>query len=138
MCFIILFVSANDFGIDIKDLAEKGRRLVDAAYVIGGDELGDQLGDIMAATGGTELDDIYGEESRANLGNEIIDVELRPISYEIDVRNVKDVEETEFDETILDETCADEGACTPQESFRNDYPKEQQELVKNYFLKISK
>ncbi|MBW2984822.1 hypothetical protein KY361_06900 [Candidatus Woesearchaeota archaeon] len=138
LCFIILFVAAHDFGVDIKDLADKGRKIIDAAYVIGGDELGEELGEIMAATGGTELDDIYGKESTANLGNEVIDVELKPISYEIDVRKVKDVEEKEFEETILDETCADEGACTPQESFRNEYPKEQQELVKNYFLKISK
>jgi hypothetical protein len=138
LCFIILFVAAQDFSIDFKQLAGRGREIIDAAYAIGGDELGEDLGDIMAATGGTELDDIYGKESATNLGNEVIDVEIKPISYEINVRDVKDVEEKEFEETILDETCADAGACTPQESFRNAYPKEQQELVKNYFLKIAK
>lgn len=138
LCFIILFVSAKDFSIELKQLADRGRGIIDASYIIGGDELGEEMGEILAATGGTDLDDIYGEESMANLGSEIIDVEIRPISYEINVRDVKDVEEKEFEETILDETCADVGACAPQESFRNEYPKEQQELVKNYFLKIAK
>ncbi|MFC1704739.1 hypothetical protein ACFLZ6_00240 [Nanoarchaeota archaeon] len=139
LCFIILFVSANDFGIEMKDLIDKGKDIIiDAKYILGGDDLGEELGEIMAATGGTELDDIYGQESAANLGNEVIDVEIKPISYEINIRNVKDVEEKEFEDTILDETCADADACSPQESYRNNYPKDQQELVKNYFLKISK
>ncbi len=138
LCFVILFIASNNFTIDAQELADKGKSLISAAYVIGGNQLGEELGEIMAATGGTQLNDIYGKESAANLGNEVIDVQIRPISYEINVRNVKDVEEQEFEDTILDETCADTGECSPQESFRNDYPKEQQELVKNYFLKISK
>jgi hypothetical protein len=138
LCFIILFVAANDFGVDYKDLADKGRRIIGAAeYIIGGSELGEEMGDILAATGGDQLTDIYGKESMANLGNEVIEVEIKPISYEINIRDVKDVEEKEFEDTILDETCADTDECAPQESFRNKYPKEQQELVKNYFLKIA-
>lgn len=138
LCFVILFVAASSFGIDIRDVINRGKDLISAVYVIGGDELGEELGEIMAATGGTQLNDIYGKESAANVGNEVIEVEIRPISYEINVRNVKDIEETEFEESILDETCADTDECVPQESYRNDYPKDQQELVKNYFLKISR
>jgi hypothetical protein len=138
LCFIILFVAANDWGIDYRDIAERGKKIIGAAeYLIGGSELGEDMGDILAATGGNQLTDIYGKESVANLGNEVIDVEIRPISYEINIRDVKDVEEKEFEDTILDETCADTDECAPQESFRNNYPKEQQELVKNYFLKIA-
>jgi hypothetical protein len=138
LCFMIIFVASKDFAVDFKELGAKGRELMSAAYIIGGNEIGEAIGEILAATGGTSMDDIYGEESVANIGNEVLDVQIKPISYEINVRNVKDVEEREFEETLFEETCIDADACSPQESYRNDYPKDQQELVKNYFLKIAK
>jgi len=77
-------------------------------------------------------DDIYGEADILQLGNKQLDIRLMPSSYEISVR-----EEGEFKGKTFDNTYASNIQTESSDAFEENIPKEQQDLVKNYFLKLA-
>ncbi len=79
-----------------------------------------------------ESEDIYGDSKLAVLGNEEIDIKIKPVNYEISVR-----EEGEFEQKQFDEIFPREVAVEQASAFEEKIPEEQQELVKKYFNKLA-
>ena len=77
-------------------------------------------------------ENIFGDKNLAKLGDEQLDVEIKPSTMEFRIGEVKDAEKKDFDEVFPDEVYL-KGSQTHEENI----PKEQQELVKNYFKKIT-
>lgn len=76
--------------------------------------------------------DIFGEKHLATLGDEELQVELKPSTLEFKVGKVKDAEKKEFEEAFPSEVF-----LTGSGSYEENIPKDQQELVKSYFKKVS-
>lgn len=83
--------------------------------------------------GGGETEDIYGDESIALLGTEELELELAQSPTEININDVKDARSREFETRQASEIGAAADA-----SFNEDIPKENQEIVRNYFNKITR
>ena len=79
-----------------------------------------------------ESQDIYGESKLAVLGNEEIDIKIKPVNYEVNVREEGDVEQKQFDEIFPKEIAVEQASA-----FDERIPEEQQELVKKYFDKLA-
>lgn len=79
-----------------------------------------------------ESEDIYGDSQLAVLGNKQIDIKIRPVNYEVNVREEGDVEQRQFDEIFPTEVAVEQASA-----FEERIPEEQQELVKNYFDKLA-
>jgi hypothetical protein len=134
LCFLVFYFSpvslAGIFNFDLSKIlpsdinsANTGKGNNDAESYTGGmQEGGDLFGD----------EDIYGTLSVAKLGDKTLEVKFNPGGYEMNINEVKDVEEIEFDEAYPTEITATSG-----EALEEDIPKEQQELVKNYFKKLA-
>ncbi len=79
-----------------------------------------------------ESSDIYGASKLATLGDNPVDIKIKPVNYEVSVREEGDVEQKQFDEMFPGEVDIE------QSSSSDEYiPEEQQELVKNYFDKLA-
>ena len=76
---------------------------------------------------------LYGDESAAQLGKEKVTFELNPMSYELNLDQIRPPEKKEFESKYAEDVTA-----TPEKSFEENIPKEQQELVKRYFERINK
>lgn len=74
-------------------------------------------------------DNIYGDTSVAILGEEELVIQLKSIDEEVKVRDQEELEEEQ------EELFPDIGISSA-EAFKENIPKEQQELVKNYFKSI--
>ena len=85
------------------------------------------LGDI------NESNDIYGNSKLAILGENQIDIKIKPVNYEVNVREEGDVEQRQFDEIFPSDVNVEQSSA-----FEENIPEEQQELVKNYFNKLSR
>ena len=79
-----------------------------------------------------ESDDIYGNSKLAVLGNKEIDIRIKPVNYEVNVREEGDVEQKQFDEIFPSEIAIEQSSA-----FEENIPEEQQELVKKYFNKLA-
>ena len=87
-----------------------------------------------------ERDDIYGDSKLAVLGDQQIDIRIKPVNYEVSVREEGDVEQKQFDEIFpSEENCTQEQQVDINQSsaYEENIPPEQQELVKNYFNKLT-
>ena len=79
-----------------------------------------------------ESEDIYGDSKLAVLGNQEIDIKIKPVNYEVNVREEGDVEQKQFDEIFPREVNVEQASA-----FEERIPEEEQELVKKYFNKIA-
>lgn len=79
-----------------------------------------------------ESEDIYGDSKLAVLGNKEIDIKIRPVNYEVNVREEGDVEKKQFDEIFPREVAIEQASA-----FEERIPEEEQELVKSYFNKLA-
>lgn len=127
LCFVIILISS----LNVK--------LVDYKIVM--DELKD-IGDVGSdydfdmdplTAGGAENDDIFGNESIAELGQEELNLQINPVLSEINIEDIKDVEEKDFKDTMF----PDEIVASTDSSFDEDIPKENKEIVKRYFSSIA-
>jgi len=87
-----------------------------------------------------ERNDIYGDSKLAVLGDQQIDIRIKPVNYEVSVREEGDVEQKQFDEIFpSEENCTQEQQVDINQSsaYEENIPPEQQELVKNYFNKLT-
>jgi len=79
-----------------------------------------------------ESEDIYGKGKLAVLGNKQIDIRIKPVNYEVNVREEGDAEQKQFDEIFPSEVAVEQSSA-----FEEHIPEEQQELVKNYFNNLA-
>jgi len=136
LSFLIVFLAVNNIYFDIDKLIENlNNHKPPTKYTyLTGNESGDEEGAVMdvRAAGGIASEDIYGEQMIAQLGKEKLDMVIKPSSYEINLRDIEDPERVDFPEIFPDEIFS-----SSAESYEENIPKEQQELVKNYFEKIT-
>lgn len=130
-CFAILFFASLNLPIDefkqqLKDRAE------DALNTIGAGGSTDFL--TKTAGAGKGNPDIYGERSLAQLGNKQLEVEIRPATFDLALRNVRDAENKPFNGNP--EFPTDFGLSSAS-TYEENIPKEQQEIVKKYFKQLS-
>ncbi len=131
LCFAILIVSVFNIGFDIRLLVDRPSTYT---YLPGG-ESGRDLGEVSdARIAGLDEgdDDIFGESEVAELGQELFDFSISSSGYEINLNDVKEVERKDFQELFPGTDSIFSSASVYEENI----PKEQQELVKNYFNKI--
>ncbi|MFH1181445.1 MAG: hypothetical protein V1702_00640 [Candidatus Woesearchaeota archaeon] len=134
LCFLVFYFSpislAGIFHFDLSKIlpsdnngGNAGKGTSDpGAYTGGMKEGGELFGD----------EDIYGTLSVAKLGDKTLEVKFNPGGYEMNIKEVKDVQEVQFDEAYPTEIAAMSG-----EVLEENIPKEQQELVKNYFKQLA-
>ena len=96
------------------------------------DNLGSRRADNILLGEINESEDIYGESKLAVLGSKEIDIRIKPVNYEVNVREEGDVEQKQFDEIFPREVNIEQASA-----FEEKIPEEQQELVKNYFDKLA-
>jgi hypothetical protein len=76
--------------------------------------------------------DIFGEKSIAVLGDEELDLTFSFGEDKVDISNIKKPEQLEFKSSYPDEIGA-----VASSSFEENIPEEQQEVIKNYYKKIT-
>jgi len=131
LCFAIIILAAFNIHFNPFDLIKKPQW----AFIMGGEGAGNesQLGNIIVAGLGSGNEDIYGGKSVAKLGDEELSIEIKQLGYEVgDVRDVSESEQREFEETFPEEVFAESSA-----TYQENIPKEELELVKNYFKKVA-
>lgn len=77
-------------------------------------------------------DKIYGNDEVAQLGSDEMDIRIKPIDFKVSVKEEGDVEVGQFNDIFPKDAYLKEG-----EEAQEDIPKEQQELVKNYFKRLA-
>ena len=110
-----------NLGFDISEIAKETRILFGGGSGSGGDGVGV----------GAE-DDIFGDKSIALLGDKDLDIKFAYGDDTIDITKINKPKKLEFTSSYPEEV----GAVS-SESFEENIPKEQQELVKNYYKKIA-
>jgi len=127
LCFAVILVSS----LNVK--------LVDYKVVL--DELGN-VGEfedgrydwsLQVVAGRGNDTDIFGNESLAELGQEQLNLQINPALSEINIDDIRDVEDRDFTETMF----PSEIIASTDRSFDDDIPKENKEIVKRYFSKIA-
>ena len=79
-----------------------------------------------------ESQDIYGSGKLAALGDKEIAIKIKPVNYEVNVREEGDAEKKQFDEIFPSDVNVEQSSALEEH-----IPEEQQELVKNYFNKLA-
>ena len=126
LSFAIVFATTlNLYIVDLSDFLLNVPNILDN-YNLGRRADNRLLGDI------NESQDIYGDSKLAILGNKEIDIKIKPINYEVNVREEGDVEQRQFDEIFPREVAVEQSSA-----FEERIPEEEQELVKNYFNKLA-
>ena len=77
-------------------------------------------------------EDIYGKNDAAKLGDKELNIRIKPVDFKVNVRDQGEAQQQNFEtvfpkELIVKETVA----------YEENFPQEQQELVKNYFKKLA-
>ena len=85
-----------------------------------------------SGAGGAVNEDIFGDKKIAILGDEDLNVRLALGEDSFDFSSIKKVQKFEFKAVYPDEIGA-----TGSSSFEENIPKEQQEIVKNYYKKLA-
>jgi len=80
-----------------------------------------------------QTNDIYGKSSLAMLGNQNLNIQIKPVNYEVSVRDSGDVEQKQFQEMFPKDAFVEQASA-----YEEKIPEEQQELVKSYFNELSK
>jgi len=80
-----------------------------------------------------ESQDIYGKKSITKMGDKELGIQIAPVNYEVSVREEGDAEQKEFDSIFPKDVSVESSSA-----YEENIPKDQQELVKNYFNNIAK
>ncbi|MBS3098093.1 hypothetical protein J4209_04840 [Candidatus Woesearchaeota archaeon] len=123
---IILLTTLNVKFMDFSIIFDKA-----TDYILG-KEIGIEGDSDIPSAGIASSEDIYGEESIAVLGNEEVNIEIKPVSFELTGYSEEEAEDKEFEETFPEEVFAESS-----EGFGESFSIEDQELVKNYFKKLA-
>ena len=127
LCFGIIFLANYDvnYKLDFE-------RIFGFVEGQGGNQTG-LMSDIISATLHGGEDDIYGDEFLAELGDDELTIQINQVGYEINMDDVKEPEYKDFESSLFPEDVGLEEA----EVYDKNILKEHQELVKNYFKKMS-
>lgn len=129
LCFSIILLAQYDVEFKLDPI--KNRVL---GFVRGGE--GNATGiisDIISAATYGQDDDIFGEEYLSELGDDELTINMNKVGYEINIDDVKDPSQTEFQDSLFPE---DIGFGKDKVYVQKDF-KEHNELVKNYFKNMA-
>jgi hypothetical protein len=129
LCFTIMFVAQHNFEFNLDFLKDRILGFVDG----GNGNTTNIIGDIISATTKGPDEDIYGEEELAELGNQKVTIQINKVGYELNVNDIKDPSETEFEESLF----PDDLGMAKAEIYNKNILKENQEIVKNYFKNMA-
>ncbi len=127
LAFIIIFSAPVSFRVNAPDV-----KLTDMPFTFGRGGGSEVEGKGTGAGVGPSSGDIYGVKSVAKLGTEEIKIELKHIGFEVNLRSVADIEQREFEENFPAEVYAESS-----EGLEESIPKDEQEIVKNYFKAVA-
>lgn len=128
LCFGVIFLAKYDIDFKINFDRVFG-------FIEGGGE-GNSTGiisDIISATRSGSDEDIFGEAYLAELGDEEITISINKVGYEINMDDVRDPSDTEFEESLFPPDMSLEKAKV---YIQKDL-EEHKELVKNYFKNMA-
>ncbi|MBI2574454.1 hypothetical protein HYV82_01060 [Candidatus Woesearchaeota archaeon] len=138
LCFLVLLLAPVSIKLDPIDAAVekvKAATEINVSFELGkGEPTPGGAGG--GKKGGAKLaseDDIFGAPSIAKLGEEELKLVIKPAGDSINIRQIKDAEESEFADSEPKEAFAVSAAA-----YEEKIPREQQEIVKNYFTAIAK
>jgi len=133
LCILILVLAF--FGIkfiDFNEAALKMREYASGGYGTGNTSLN------PFSTGMAENENLFGNESYAEIGNDVLDLEIGLSGIEPTfVRSEEDMSD-DFEDSFPSDIDLVAACREPPCIFENDVPIDQQELVKNYFIELSK
>jgi len=130
LCFVILIVAMLNIGYDYRGII---KNIEDFNYKIsGGDSSGNGTAENVAGKGGKQ--NFYGIEQIAKLGKEELTLTIPPLSYELDTSQISAPEERTFSESPF----PDEVFITESKVFEDKTPEKHAQLIKDYFLRITK
>lgn len=136
LCFIILLLSPFTFGVLTFNVNFVDNPSEDAS-VAGSSGSGSSTIKFAVGTHDTGLrkvsDDIYGEPTIAKLGDEEVKIRIKPSGTELSIREIQEADLPDFSESYPTEIQA-----VASESYEETIPKEDLELVKNYFNELAK
>ena len=132
LCFLILTIAVTGFTFDIK-LAFKDVSSFFGFNIFAGNKTGTDFGDMLSAGGGT-AEEILGDKTVAKLGAKKARLSLSPAGYELSLTDIRAPERREFKEAFPTEIFG-ESAETYEEKILT---KEEYEIAKEYFLKITR
>ncbi|MBI3051508.1 hypothetical protein HYY74_03545 [Candidatus Woesearchaeota archaeon] len=138
LCFILILLAP--VSISLEDFtpvlpAGAGSEL-NVTFDLGGEPGDSSVGLGGGKAGGGKIayaEDIFGAPAIAKLGEEDVELRIKPAGDSINIREVREVEAREFQESYPKEVFAVSSAA-----FEERIPREQQEVVKNYFSAIAK
>ncbi|TKJ17861.1 hypothetical protein CEE44_05060 [Candidatus Woesearchaeota archaeon B3_Woes] len=128
LCFGVIFLAKYD--IDFKLNFERVFGFIEGRGE--GNSTG-IISDIISATTTGPDEDIFGEEYLAELGNDQITISMNKVGYEINMDDVRDPSQTEFEDSLFP---PDMGLEKAQVYIQKDL-EEHKELVKNYFKNMA-
>jgi hypothetical protein len=132
MSYKILFITLLSFAIIFSStLNIQFIDLTKFGVFGGGDSRSKGAGDFEAVQLKSD-ENIYGEEEVAQLGSKDLDIRIKPVDFKVSVKEEGDVEVGSFNDIFPKDAYLKEG-----EESQEDIPKEQQELVKNYFKQLA-
>jgi len=131
LSFVVLLLTV--YGVQF-DLPKAISKLPEIVRIEGMPGFSSELNGTLPSAGFSGDENIYGEPSVAELGNEELNFEIKPVSFEVDVRNYRDVEEQEFEELFPDEILVESSEGCVDCGY-NNFGLEEQEIIKQYFLK---
>ncbi len=121
LSFMIIFTST--FNIQFPSIRKAVPDIFDRSIKGAGDFIATKL---------ESSDDIYGEEDVAKLGDNELDIRIKPVDFKVSVKEEGSFQRKEF-ETIF----PSDAVVKESSAYEENIPKEQQELVKNYFKKLA-
>ncbi len=137
LCFIILLLSPFTFGILVfnvnfvdnpsEDVAPSASTPTSGSSTIKF-AVGPHSGGMLKVS-----DDIYGEPTIAKLGDEEVKIRIKPAGMELNIREIQEADLPDFSESYPSEIQA-----VAAGSYEETIPKEDLELVKNYFNELAK
>lgn len=132
LCFMILFLTSFDVPpVEIKSFV--GGLITDIGLKSPVNRTATTFSGGPGGVGGIPGEgDIFGGISGMGLGTREEDIEIAASGYEVDVRDITEAKPQSFEEQFPQEVFV-QGAS----AFEENIPKEQQELVKNYFEKLA-
>ncbi|MBD3310567.1 hypothetical protein GF351_05080 [Candidatus Woesearchaeota archaeon] len=139
LCFLIIF--ASTLNIQLFDFSKSVTGGLQAAEDVFFKDTYDTEADEQFMQGGKQesepgdvptSDDIYGSASIAKLGGRATEVEIRPVNYEISIRDGGEVQEKQFEELFPEEIYS-----VTSETYEENIPKEQEDLVRSYFENLA-
>jgi len=130
LCFIIFIVAMLNVGVDIKGIV---KNIEEFSYKLSGSKAeGNGSSEEYVSLSSSE--DFYSEERIASLGKKALEMIIPPISYELNLDEVREPEERNFQESPFPEDVVVKEA----EVYEDKTPQEHAELIKDYFLRITK